>query len=447
MDRRMFPLVLLVAGIITHLWWWSYPPEVIFDEVHFGKFVTAYCCSGSHFFDIHPPHAKLLIAGTAYLLGYHGGFSFETIGQPYGATPVTALRALPLLTGILLPVAFYWLLRELDVSFPWSFVGALAVALDNGVIIQTRIIALDGFLLLASVVALAALLAARRSRAVAAWWWSVASGVAAGAAVGTKFTGLAIMVLIGAFFLAMLWQNRRSLPAVGLLIGQAVVITFVAGSVYLGGWVLHFALLPNPGTGDVWMIPEWKTPLVKSFFAQTTQLHRLMLSANYNLKASHPDQSAWWTWPVMYNPVYYWTGQNDAALYFIGNPVVWWGASLLMIGAGVSYAYAVWRHRLAAVARWAHPAHWLPLLGFALALAPLTRIPRALFLYHYLTPLLFSIIITVVWLDRQSHNRTLRQYGPLVAAGLLLIGFFFLSPVTYGYLAPWQFILHRFFLR
>jgi dolichyl-phosphate-mannose--protein O-mannosyl transferase len=34
----------------------------VFDEVTFGKFVQAYCCTGERFFDIHPPHGKLLIA-------------------------------------------------------------------------------------------------------------------------------------------------------------------------------------------------------------------------------------------------------------------------------------------------------------------------------------------------------------------------------------------------
>src|SRR5687768_11902501 len=77
----------------------SHPNQVVFDEVHFGKFVTAYCCTGENIFDIHPPHAKLLIAGFGRLLGYHGGFSFQSIGQDYGAIPIAALRFLPALAG------------------------------------------------------------------------------------------------------------------------------------------------------------------------------------------------------------------------------------------------------------------------------------------------------------------------------------------------------------
>ena len=75
LDRRdaLVLLVLLGVGFCLHFVALAYPREVIFDEVHFGKFVTAYCCTGERFFDIHPPHAKLLVAGVAWVGGYRGG--------------------------------------------------------------------------------------------------------------------------------------------------------------------------------------------------------------------------------------------------------------------------------------------------------------------------------------------------------------------------------------
>src|SRR3989338_7986155 len=106
-------LVLLTVSLVVHFSALSWPAEVIFDEVHFGKFITAYCCTGERFFDIHPPHAKLLIAGVAYLGGFRGGMLFETIGEPYGEVSPLALRLFPALTGVLLPVVFFLLLREL----------------------------------------------------------------------------------------------------------------------------------------------------------------------------------------------------------------------------------------------------------------------------------------------------------------------------------------------
>ena len=60
--RATFALVLLLAGLALHFFRIGQPAVVVFDEVHFGGFADAYCCSGEYFFDVHPPHGKLLAA-------------------------------------------------------------------------------------------------------------------------------------------------------------------------------------------------------------------------------------------------------------------------------------------------------------------------------------------------------------------------------------------------
>ena len=123
--------LLLIIGAITHFLFLASPRQVVFDEVHFGKFVTAYCCTHERFFDIHPPHAKLLIAGTSYVLGYRGGFDFQYIGEAYNSISITALRFFPAIMGIILPLLFFILLKQLHVSTKIAFLGGLFVALDN----------------------------------------------------------------------------------------------------------------------------------------------------------------------------------------------------------------------------------------------------------------------------------------------------------------------------
>lgn len=56
------------------------PKNVVFDEVHFGRFTT-YFLKGTFFFDVHPPFAKLVFALTGYLSGFDGNFVFSDIGQ------------------------------------------------------------------------------------------------------------------------------------------------------------------------------------------------------------------------------------------------------------------------------------------------------------------------------------------------------------------------------
>lgn len=399
-------ILLIVAGGM-HLLRLSNPSQVIFDEVHFGKFVTAYCCTHERFFDIHPPHAKLLISGAAYLLGYRGGLDFDSIGEDYGAAAPFQLRFLPALMGILLPLVFYGLLRQLGVSRAVAFFGGLATTLDNALVVQTRLIALDGLLLLATFGAVWAYLWAQKKQS---WWLYVLTGVLAGLAVGTKFTGLAALVLLGALIIFNFQVSifKRVL--------QALVILLCAFVVYVAGWWLHFALLTQPGSGDVWGLPTGH------FWQDVVKLHQQMLSANYNLTATHPDESPWWSWPLMLTSVFYWSG-NSAVIYFLGNPVVWWGTTILFIWAFLFSRREAWRKG------------WIPFAGFLIALLPLTRVPRALFLYHYLTPLLFALAFGLVWADQVMRKKKKETRKQVLVLGAMAVtaGFVLFSPLTYGF--------------
>jgi dolichyl-phosphate-mannose--protein O-mannosyl transferase len=132
---------------------------------------------------------------------------------------------------------------------------------------------------------------------------------------------------------------------------------------------------------------------------------------------------------------YYWQGEG-ASIYMIGNPVVWWGASLVFFGVLVQLA--VMRPlgtRLPPPVRTA-PRVWFPLAGFALAYLPFFRVTRVLFLYHYLTPLLFSLAFALLWLDRSGWlepGAPRQRTAYLAIIVLAAIAFLAISPLTYGF--------------
>ncbi|MBI3251408.1 MAG: phospholipid carrier-dependent glycosyltransferase, partial [Candidatus Andersenbacteria bacterium] len=413
----------------------DYPRQVVFDEVHFGKFVNAYCCTKERFFDIHPPHAKLLIAGVVALTSYNGSFSFDHIGQPYASTvPVFALRFIPALMGMLLPFVLYWLIKEINGSQLAALLTASAVVFDSAMLLQTRVIALDGVLLVAQFAALACYLAGRRRRGPIFWAYILASGALAGLAGGVKFTGLAALVLLGFLLIIDFYQKpsvewRRLVLAGLLILGTAVVI-------YGAGWWLHYQLLDLSGSGDAWQKPSG------NFLPDVIEMHRKMLSANYHLAAAHPYASAWWTWPLIGRPVFYWQGAG-AAMYFIGNPLVWWGAFALFIAATIRGFWALWQRKTSMIP----PGFWFLLVGYVVSLVPLMRVPRALFLYHYATPLLFSLAIAAISLDGWLRNNPAKRWGR--AAWIILamaLVFLLFSPLTYGFEVPdtWRTLLFWF---
>ncbi|HLD26289.1 MAG TPA: phospholipid carrier-dependent glycosyltransferase, partial [Candidatus Andersenbacteria bacterium] len=438
MTTKFAVALLLVLSAATHLVWLTAPREVVFDEVHFGKFVTAYCCTGERFFDIHPPHAKLLIAGVAYLGGFRGGMLFETIGEPYGEVSPLALRLFPALTGVLLPVVFFLLLRELGARPGAALAGGLIIIFDNALLVQTRIVSLDGLLLLAIFASL--LVAVRLPHVVTQsrrWWLqSLFAGCLAGLAVGVKFTGLVAPGLLSLLWLWHLLQLRHAAQVRRwILVGLLGVVA--AGVVYLGGWVLHFALLTEPGSGDAWRVPVFEGNLLGSFWRETVALHRLMLDANYNLPAGHPDASSWWEWPLMRTSVFYWQSlQADsgrvAGIYLLGNPAVWWGSTMLLVLFLLDVP-RLWRERRLRFLA-------LPIVGYVVSYAPLMRVPRALFLYHYLTPLLFAWLLIILWLGHCGYfvrQELRRQHWSYYAGlGLLILLFLVFSPLTYGLLLP-----------
>jgi dolichyl-phosphate-mannose--protein O-mannosyl transferase len=78
----------------------------------------------------------------------------------------------------------------------------------------------------------------------------------------------------------------------------------------------------------------------------------------------------------------------------------------------------------------------MPLAGFFLAFVPFFRITRVLFLYHYLTPLLFSLAFVLLWLDRAGWARPGDARGRTslrLIIGLAVAGFLLMSPLTYGF--------------
>lgn len=429
--------ILLAVGLITHFWGLSQPREVIFDEVHFGKFITAYCCTGQRFFDIHPPHAKLMIAGAAWLGGYRQPFDFNNISEPYGQVPIWWMRLIPALAGVLLPLIIYKLLRQLGAGWPLAFLGGWLMLFDNALTIQTRMISLDGVLLVATFGSLWLWLRAENARGRNMWWLFAASGALAGLAVGTKFTGLAALALLGFLWLVRLWPKRREWQKwtkVGALVVACALV------VYLAGWALHFMLLPLPGSGDAFLKPNFSggwLPVV--FVRETAKLHQVMFNANYNLTAGHPYASPWWKWPAMVRPVYYWHGSKGGDIYFLGNPLVWWGGGLLFLLALSNAVVDFGQAKLKKTGRILKAPLWLIGVAYVIAMAPLIRVPRALFLYHYLTPLILGIIYGLLWLSASGLFRSplpkrekYLWYGVLGAA---VIVFVYFSPFTYGWSA------------
>jgi dolichyl-phosphate-mannose-protein mannosyltransferase len=433
-QRTRLLLILLILSTALHSFKLAEPRQVVFDEVHFGGFVNAYL-EHRLFFDIHPPHAKLLIAGVTAAGGYRGDQPFQELGGPIDKVSTALLRLVPAIAGTLIPLVLFCFLIQLGASPMAAFLGGLAVLLDNGMLVQTRLIALDGVLLLAIFGSLTCFLAAlqctdrvRRTRL------SLFAGLLAGLAAGSKFTGLAALALMGAtlaidFLMGPSWRKFRvgASHSVWILTGTLVV--------YTSGWLIHFWILndPIPGSGFGWPTPTG------DFVADLVDIHQKMLSANYGLRVEHPHSSFWWGWPLMTRPIFYWDGHNGTSIHFVGNPVVWWGTTLglVVVAANLVLVKVTDLELPNAIKSWPRWI-WVPALGYLIAFAPLIPVERPLFLYHYLSPLLFALCFTLLWLDHVGWTRPggFRNQRPsyFVATIILVLGFCSASPFMFPFI-------------
>ncbi|MEN8175611.1 MAG: phospholipid carrier-dependent glycosyltransferase [Pseudomonadota bacterium] len=443
--------VLILLGALLRLPWLAEPPNVVFDEVHFGKYASGYCCSHERFFDIHPPHAKLLIAGAAYAGGYRGGFSFNNIGQAYPEdVPVFYLRLIPAIAGILLPIALFAVMRLVGASLAAAFAAGFLICLDNAIWVQTRMIALDGVLWLSMLASIACLLKAQRIGSMRGRiGWLILCGIFMGLAIGTKITGLTTGVVALALMANELLERRTGLNTL-IFFRQGVWILAPCVLIYMAGWALHFALLTEPGPGDSFYRPTGE------FMQDVVMQHSVMLGANVGLTAGHSDASPWWSWPFMAVPLFYWA-QAERVIYFVGNPVVWWGSTAIVVTAlMVLLLQPLTRLRLPVLSDPGASSDQLPAgetdlsgtssgslifrvsgIGLVISFLPLADVSRSLFLYHYVPTLFFALMLAIAWLERcgwteagkSPFRQPLRYWGVLLGA---VIGFVLMLPLTGG---------------
>lgn len=267
--------VTTVLAFVTRFWGISHPNEVVFDEVHFGKFASYYL-ERTYFFDVHPPFGKLLFAFMGWLVGYDGHFHFENIGDSYivNKVPYVAFRAMPAILGALTVSVVYLIMWESGYTLPACLLAAGLVLLDNAHIGQTRLILLDATLVFAMACSLLFYIKFYKQRHnpfSRKWWkWLILTGFALSADISVKYVGLFAFVTIGSAVVIDLWDlldiKRRggalSLPSFGKHFGaRAIGLVVLPFLFYLFWFQVHFNILNRSGPGDDFMTPEFQETL------------------------------------------------------------------------------------------------------------------------------------------------------------------------------------------
>ncbi|KAJ2959469.1 hypothetical protein NQZ79_g5063 [Umbelopsis isabellina] len=209
-DAQVALMITLVACVVRLYKIWE-PTSVVFDEVHFGHFAGKYI-NHTFFFDVHPPLAKLLIAGVGSAAGYDGNFDFSTIGKDYleSGVPYVAMRLFCGILGVLtIPIA-YLTVKASGHSTPAALVAAALTCFENGLVSNNRLILLDSpllFFITFTIFAWAKFSDPRLKPFTSPWKrWLALTGVGLGCSVSSKWVGLFTAATVGCSTIKALWE-------------------------------------------------------------------------------------------------------------------------------------------------------------------------------------------------------------------------------------------------
>lgn len=432
--------LLLILGIATRFYHFSQPNQIVFDEIYFSKFVTDYF-KGEYYFDIHPPLAKLLMAGWAKISGAEAPitFDFKNIGKEYTDDFYKYLRFIVSIFGALLPFIIYLFTRELTKNKIAAFLAGLFVVFDNAILTQSRLILMDIFLLFFGFLGLWLLLLVKKKRLFSgSWFWFlILAGLSLTAGFAVKWTGL-IFIGVAGFILLFDWFKTKQWKT---FLSQAIILFFVGFSFYYLVFAIHLNLLSYSGDGDAFMTPSFQKTLIGNkyyedsnikpagTFMKFLELNTVMYTANANLKATHSYGSQWYTWPFLLRPIYYWFGAGEgnqsARIYLQGNPFIWW------LGLVVFVYWLLWLVRQ--FFKKVKDSDFFPILllvvGYIGNMLAYVFVDRVAFLYHYFPSLLFLIVGLAIFFAKYFS----RSKIVLISLVLIVILFFqFFAPLSYG---------------
>ena len=429
----MLILVFCFVGILTRTFRIHFPKEVVFDETHFGNFTNDYL-SGQYFHDIHPPLAKLIMAGIAKLVGYDGSYVFE-MGKPYPTYHYISLRLIPALFSAFVVPLMYITIRVMLCSKLVAVLGAVYVACDLSMITEGKYILTDGILHFFVMLAILSVFLHDR-------WYSLKSlvfeGVCLGCVCAIKYTAGGVLIFalfkeisgihpgtpgVEARLLSASWRSA-------LILGIVVAIHFFVFWIHLS--ILQFKpsnpeeVCPSILCGDLVnkTSPDWNNRgsaapmIVKIVF-----LIILMNVGNMGVGYSHPYASNMLSWPLFLRKWVLFYATDDHIIACMGNWFTWWPVFFAVL---YTLGRLTWRHTW-----FANGYFSVVSVGYLASYLPFLIIPRDLFLYHYSIPFLFGVVLIAAVFD--THFRG-KQKGFIVSMCCFwaIFGLIFWAPIAYG---------------
>ena len=397
-----------------------------FDEIYHGRTAYEFLHGLTSYENTHPPLGKIFIAMGVALFGMNP-FGWRIMGTIFGIAMV--------------PVVYLFARRIARETLP-AALACMLFAFDFMHFTQTRIATIDTYVTFFVILMYLFMyryvtLSFYDTPLKKTWLPLGACGVCMGLGIASKWTGIYAGAGLGLLFFSALYRRYREyLYAKADPEGQSggishahilrcfrgyawrtiafCLVFFVAvpAAIYL------LSYLPFRDYGD------------KGLLGRMLYNQRTMFSYHSNLVSDHPYASAWYEWPVISRPIWYYSrvvtqtaqGGLREGISAFGNPAVWW--------AGIpAFLYMVWLW----LGRKDRNAAFLT-VGYLAQYLPWFFVTRDTFIYHYFPSVAFVVLMVMYGL-LQWKRRVPRRLFFLTAAlyGMLAFALFLLFyPVLAG---------------
>ena len=358
-----------------------------FDEIYFARSAYEYV-NGLQIYEwTHPPLGKLIQAIPIAITGEMTQFNYRFMGN---------------LAGILMIVVMYLFAKDMFRKRKYSIFAALLMTFDTFHFAQTRLGTIDSFLVLFILLSFFFMFKYckyDKTRFIAL------SGLFFGLSIAVKWTGfyagigLAIIYFVNKFS-----TKKKFIPVVGKGLLFFVLLPLIL-------YTSTYLLFPN--------LQSIKTNSIETIVEQ----QKMMYDYHSNLSASHPFTSKWYTWPVGYKPVWFYTKEvtktTSQTIASIPNILIWWPGIITIL---VLPYYIIKKKN----------GKSLFLLVTILSLyLPFIFINRIMFIYHYF-PVLPFLYLAITNFFYQINKNSKKDWLMLAYMLLVIIFFIVYYPIISG---------------
>lgn len=324
-------IAILLASFITRYYKLEHPNSIVFDELHYIKFITLYT-KRIFFFDPQPPLGKLLISLAAYIAGFKGNLEYSYIGEAYKPdTPIHELRLIPCLCGSLIAPLCYLISLELRFRQPVAILVSILVITDNSLLTQSRFILLEPILIFLTLSSVYCYLKFRNQQ-LSEKWLALAC-VFASLAVCIKYSGFYSYMLLLGWVVQSWWHSIESIGSPTMMLRKCCsylsLVIILPLLIYVGVYYVHLTWLTKAGPHDHIMTSAFQASLEGGLASITKgQPLEIVHGSQITLRHTH-GRSCWLHSHEHLYPIKYADGrgsshQQQVTCYAFKDVNNWW---------------------------------------------------------------------------------------------------------------------------